>query len=289
MRIFCGTFGLPVRLAMTKNGPNLASRFGTRTSFRQLRMNTEREGSKPEGGPMTRKQLQKYRDVLLRLVRRVEDDASTVREQARDASGGQAFGGLSNAPMHMGDLGSEEYLQELNATLLENEEHLSEEVWAALGRIKDGTFGRCESCGGTIRSVRLNAIPYARFCVGCAQVQELQSRVNLNTGRPGARTAIETGSEGRDSRPRQRSRDQSSAGLEDASGHAAGTAGGGAAHGGLSGSNFGHGDPDVNDLDLAMGNGDYDSHEAGDEESHGPRTDREGGNVEGTPVERRNP
>jgi RNA polymerase-binding transcription factor DksA len=225
----------------------------------------------------------------MRLVHRVESDASSVREQARDASGGQAFGGLSNAPMHMGDLGSEEYLQELNATLLENEEHLSKEVWAALGRIHEGTFGTCESCGGTIRSVRLNAIPYARFCVGCAQVQESQSRVNLNTGRPGARTAIETGSEGRDNRPRQRPRDQSSAGLEDASGHAAGTAGGGAAHGGLSGSNFGHGDPDVDDLDVAMGNGDYDSHEAGDEETPGPRTDLEGGNVEGTPVERRNP
>ena len=42
------------------------------------------------------------------------------------------------------------------------------EVEAALGRIDDGTYGRCESCQGAIGRLRLRAIPEVRLCVGCS-------------------------------------------------------------------------------------------------------------------------
>ncbi len=38
----------------------------------------------------------------------------------------------------------------------------------ALGRIESGTFGRCTTCGGPIAVARLEAIPAAERCTGCA-------------------------------------------------------------------------------------------------------------------------
>lgn len=41
------------------------------------------------------------------------------------------------------------------------------EIDEALNRIKIGTYGACESCGGPIEKPRISALPYSRMCVGC--------------------------------------------------------------------------------------------------------------------------
>jgi len=47
----------------------------------------------------------------------------------------------------------------------------------AFRRIKDGTYGICEACGGRIRVPRLRAMPYARFCLPCQQERERSADV----------------------------------------------------------------------------------------------------------------
>jgi len=42
-------------------------------------------------------------------------------------------------------------------------------VQAALGRIADGSYGSCKKCGEDIGQARLEAMPEATRCVGCAQ------------------------------------------------------------------------------------------------------------------------
>ena len=42
-------------------------------------------------------------------------------------------------------------------------------VQAALGRIADGSYGTCKECGENIGQARLEAMPEATRCVGCAQ------------------------------------------------------------------------------------------------------------------------
>src|SRR5262245_27685937 len=99
---------------------------------------------------MTKKKLEMYRNQLQELSTRLRGDIAALEDQARAPTGGQAAGNLSNAPMHLGDMGTEVYLQELNATLLENEEYLRGEVLAALERIERGDYGACENCGRKI-------------------------------------------------------------------------------------------------------------------------------------------
>ena len=76
------------------------------------------------------------------------------------------------------------YLQELNATLLENQEYIRDEVLHALKRIDEGTYGNCENCGRPIIEERLELLPYTRYCTACAEALQAGKEVNLNEGRP---------------------------------------------------------------------------------------------------------
>jgi DnaK suppressor protein len=60
-----------------------------------------------------------------------------------------------------------EYEKELS--LERNSIDLLHKVEKALGRVHDGTYGICESCGNEIPLARLEVLPYAVLCVSCAQ------------------------------------------------------------------------------------------------------------------------
>ena len=42
------------------------------------------------------------------------------------------------------------------------------DVHRALGKLDEGTYGVCDSCAAEIPAERLEAIPWAVLCVGCA-------------------------------------------------------------------------------------------------------------------------
>ena len=215
-----------------------------------------------------------FRALLRHLADRVGDTAAGLEEQVRSPTSGEAAGNLSNVPMHLGDVGSEVYTQELNATLLENETHIRDEALAALARLDAGTFGTCEVCGKAIPEARLEALPYVRHCVQCAQKVQSGAPVNLNTGRPSAwqSTLDETDTDG----------------AQNDDVHAAGTPGGGGPEGGLAGTNAGRGDPaDVDNLEETMGSGNFDQEKEGADEDDGAHAGSSGGAVGGTPANKR--
>ncbi len=43
------------------------------------------------------------------------------------------------------------------------------QIRAALGRIEDGTYGICVTCGESIAPARLEALPFAQHCIDCAR------------------------------------------------------------------------------------------------------------------------
>ncbi|MFL5327325.1 MAG: TraR/DksA family transcriptional regulator [Gemmataceae bacterium] len=232
-----------------------------------------------------------YRDRLMKMAARIRNVTSDLEEQARSTTGGDSGGNISNSPMHLGDIGSGVYSQQLSATLLENEEYILDEINAALHRLDDGTFGTCEHCHKKILAARLEALPYTRHCTRCAQELEDGVDVNLNNGRPqlaGEPMAAPSGGPASgvpddrpsmtklDPIPRHKPRDS----------HAAGTAGGGTAVGGLAGSTVGAGDP-VPDLDDALGSGQFDATLDADDVDISAYAGRSGGAVGGTPAGKR--
>jgi DnaK suppressor protein len=75
-------------------------------------------------------------------------------------------------PIHMADIGSDNFEQEFTLILMESEEVTLGQIEASLERIEEGSYGQCEECGVKIPKTRLNAIPYATLCVKCASEQE---------------------------------------------------------------------------------------------------------------------
>jgi DnaK suppressor protein len=55
----------------------------------------------------------------------------------------------------------------VNIGLATHETVTRKEIDDALERISAGTFGTCEKCHTVIGTRRLNAIPYARYCIRC--------------------------------------------------------------------------------------------------------------------------
>jgi RNA polymerase-binding protein DksA len=124
---------------------------------------------------MTKTELQAFRDSLIALRDRHNGDVTHLADEALRRTGGEAAGNLSNMPIHMADLGTDNFEQEFTLNLLQNEEQLLEEIAAALDRMKQGKFGLCEECQTAIPKARLQAVPYARYCVECARKLEQQT------------------------------------------------------------------------------------------------------------------
>jgi len=233
-------------------------------------------------------ELAKYRTQLEALATRVRADTAGMLEQSHNGAGGKSSSELSNSPFHLGDMGTEEYLYDLNNTLLSNEQYIASEARDALQRLDDGKFGVCESCGKSIAKARLDAMPFARHCVECAEKNDTTPQVSIDDGRPHspADTLAPEGEMDEDRRKRSNSLEFPSRDTHRGDVHAAGTAGGGTAIGGLGGTNEGHGDPVVIELDEATASGYFD---AEDDRSDGntPRSGRSGGAVGGTPAFKR--
>src|SRR5205807_10370813 len=103
-----------------------------------------------EKAMLTRAEKDTYRKRLEALRVRLSRAETQLKGEALQATGGEASGGLSDLPIHPADLGSHQYEETLALDLLENEGHLLDEIEAALDRLDDGTFGRCEICKKTL-------------------------------------------------------------------------------------------------------------------------------------------
>lgn len=116
---------------------------------------------------MKKTEMKVYKEKLIQLRSRLRGDISQMADTALTGKGGMD-GGASSMPIHMADLGSDNYEQEFTLSLIDSEEDTLGAIEVALEKIEDGTYGRCEECEGVIPKTRLNAIPYAPYCVKCA-------------------------------------------------------------------------------------------------------------------------
>ncbi|MBN1392059.1 MAG: TraR/DksA C4-type zinc finger protein [Sedimentisphaerales bacterium] len=101
------------------------------------------------------------RDEILNNVSHMENE--TLRKQRSD---------LSNMPIHMADAGSDTFEIENTLGLMDSERKLLAEIDSALERIENGAYGICEGGAEPIPKARLKAIPWARYCVKCANLSE---------------------------------------------------------------------------------------------------------------------
>ena len=123
-------------------------------------------------GKKRRTDIRVYKEQLLQLRSRLRGDVNAMADAALNKTRSEASGDLSSMPIHMADIGSDNFEQEFTLSLMENDGGTLEQIEAALERIETGIYGACIECGGRIPKTRLNVIPYTPHCVKCAS--ELQ-------------------------------------------------------------------------------------------------------------------
>jgi len=114
-------------------------------------------------------EIQQFREMLMDKWREILGDVNTIEGEALKKSHLDASGDLSSMPIHMADLGTDNYEQEFALGLLDSERKLLQEISDAMQRIEDGTYGICEGTGKPIPKARLQANPWARYCVEYAR------------------------------------------------------------------------------------------------------------------------
>lgn len=70
------------------------------------------------------------------------------------------------------DRANNSYSRELNFSLSDSERQLLLQVDEALERMNNDAFGHCLHCGQQIAPLRLQAIPWCRYCIDCQELQE---------------------------------------------------------------------------------------------------------------------
>jgi len=117
--------------------------------------------------------LEHFRDLLLAKRRELVGDMSAMEREALRTSGGT---NLSTLPIHMADMGTDNYEQEFTLGLVEKDRNLLREINSALDKIQNGTFGICEGTGKPIGKPRLEAQPWSRFSIEFARKLEGRRR-----------------------------------------------------------------------------------------------------------------
>lgn len=119
--------------------------------------------------PYSKRELTKYRNILLIKRAEIRGDMDSMQAEAllnHDSAN------LSHMPIHMADVGSDQYDQELTLGLVESERRLLNEIEEALARLEEGTYGICEVSGEPINKARLEAKPWAKYTIEVAREME---------------------------------------------------------------------------------------------------------------------
>jgi DnaK suppressor protein len=104
-----------------------------------------------------RERLQNQRDEILNMYKQ---DLRAGQESADDGT------------EDIVDRANNAYNRELMFSLSDTERTTLLQIENALRRMEEGTYGRCANCGRTIHLMRLEAVPWARFCIDCQELAE---------------------------------------------------------------------------------------------------------------------
>ncbi len=104
--------------------------------------------------------LETKKQLLKEMQGRVKEETEGVKDEGRDTY----------------DLASDERDREINFILNDREREKLHAIDEALQRIKDKTYGICESCEGEIQLGRLKVLPFTRLCVKCQEENERESK-----------------------------------------------------------------------------------------------------------------
>lgn len=120
--------------------------------------------------PAFRGQKKKYYDALMQTRTQILEQMKFHSDEALNSK--NAFGDLNSMSNHMADFGSDNFLHDMELNMITNEGDVLEMIDEATNRLISDEYGKCMDCGDNISAERLEAVPYARFCIKCKSIRE---------------------------------------------------------------------------------------------------------------------
>ncbi|MCC6581358.1 MAG: TraR/DksA C4-type zinc finger protein [Phycisphaeraceae bacterium] len=118
---------------------------------------------------LSKADLDHYRLSLLQKRAEILGDVEALSSDTRNGGGNISY-------EHMADTGTDNYEQEFNLELVESERALLQKINEALIRLRNGTYGVCYETGKPIGKTRLDAKPWAKYCIEVARELERQGK-----------------------------------------------------------------------------------------------------------------
>jgi DnaK suppressor protein len=104
-------------------------------------------------------QLTHFQTRLVDKRRQLEDEVGRCVLYGKDLK--------DDATKDLGDQALNAYTREFQFELGSGDRRLLRDVLAALRKLDEGGFGECERCAEEISEKRLEALPFARYCIEC--------------------------------------------------------------------------------------------------------------------------
>jgi DnaK suppressor protein len=117
---------------------------------------------------LKKERLNQFRKRLVEKRRQLED------EVGRSALYGK--GQEDDSTKDLGDQATTAYTREFLFELSSGDRRLLRDVLTALRKLDEGGFGECERCGEEIADKRLEALPFARYCIDCQRRVEQEEK-----------------------------------------------------------------------------------------------------------------
>lgn len=114
---------------------------------------------------MNRKQVEKYNKLLEAKRAELLTRVQAARESVREGSGGDA--------PDLGDRALSTQTRDLTYSLTTGERDILKRIDDALDRMETQIYGECLNCGKKVQPGRLDAVPWARHCIDCQELQDL--------------------------------------------------------------------------------------------------------------------
>ena len=114
---------------------------------------------------MNKRQLERYKKQLLAKREELLGRVKAARSSEHETSGKEA--------PDLGDRALSTVIRDLSYQLTVGERDIVRRIDLALDRIDSKVYGTCVECEKKVQIGRLDAVPWARHCIEC---QELQDR-----------------------------------------------------------------------------------------------------------------
>ncbi|MAT81710.1 MAG: hypothetical protein CMJ29_08700 [Phycisphaerae bacterium] len=121
--------------------------------------------SKPVKTKLSKQELDQFKALLISKRRELLAAVDSMEFEALRSDDGDT----SSMPIHMADVGSDVYEQDLMLGMAASERQRIRDIDEALQRIADGTYGVCALTRKAISKKRLNAKPWAKYTIDAAR------------------------------------------------------------------------------------------------------------------------